>query len=82
MLFIYILYLTLEPSMDLLKWIVYIGSCTYLTVAYRHVYGTRTWIGALAKALFTGVIYIIISISILIAILLVASFIVIGKDAF
>ena len=82
MLFIYILYLTLEPSMDLLKWIVYIGSCTYLTVAYRNVYGTRTWIGALAKALFTGVIYMIISISILIVILFVASMIVIGKDAF
>ena len=82
MLFIYILYLTLEPSMDLLKWIVYIGSCTYLTVAYRHVYGTRTWIGALAKALFTGVIYMIISISILIVILFVASMIVVGKDAF
>ena len=82
MLFIYILYLTLEPSMRLLKWIVYIGSCTYLTVAYRNVYGTRTWIGALAKALFTGVIYMIISISILIAILFVASIIVIGKGGF
>lgn len=76
MLFIYILYLTLEPSMDLLKWIVYIGSCTYLTVAFRHVYGTRTWIGAIAKALFTGVIYMFISISILIVILFVASLIV------
>ena len=78
MLFIYILYLTVQPSMSLLKWIIYIGSCTYLTVAFRHVYGTRTWIGALAKALFTGVIYMIINISILIAILLVASLIVLA----
>ena len=76
MLFIYILYLTVQPSMSLLKWIIYIGSCIYLTVAFRHVYGTRTWIKALAKALFTGVIYMIINISILIAILFVASFIV------
>ena len=82
MLFIFILYLTVEPSIRLLKWIIYIGSCTYLTIAFRNVYGTRTWIKAIAKALFTGLIYMIISISILLAILMVAAIIVVGNSAF
>ena len=82
MLFIYILYLTIEPSMSLMKWIIYIGSCTYLTIAFRNVYGTRTWIKAIAKALFTGLIYMIISISILLVILMVAAMIVIGESEF
>ena len=82
MLFIYILYLTVEPSMSLLKWIVYIGSCAYLSIAFRNVYETRTWIKAITKALFTGLIYMIISISILLAILVVAAIIVIFKSEF
>ena len=82
MLFVYILYLTVDPSTTLLRWIIYIGSCTYLTIAFRNVYGTRTWLKALVKALFTGLVYMVISISILLAILVFATVIVIGQAEF
>ena len=81
MLFVYILYLAVEPSMSLLKWIVYIGSCTYLTIAFRKVYETRTWMKAIIKALFTGLFYMIVSISILLTIFIVAAAIVIANGA-
>ena len=82
MLFVYVLYLAVEPSMSLLKWIIYIGSCTYLTIAFRNVYGTRTWMKAIIKALFTGLVYMIISISILLTIFMVAATIVIANGSF
>ena len=81
MLFVYILYLAVEPSVSLLKWIVYIGSCTYLTIAFRKVYETRTWMKAIIKALFTGLFYMIVSISILLTIFIVAAAIVIANGA-
>ena len=82
MLFVYVLYLAVEPSMSLLKWIIYIGSCTYLTIAFRNVYGTRTWMKAIIKALFTGLFYMIVSISILLTIFMVAATIVIANGSF
>ena len=72
MICIYLLYLTVSPSIELLNWIMAIGSCLYLTIAFRRVYETRTWIGAALKALLTSLIYMLIGLVIFLGILLVA----------
>lgn len=72
MLFIYLLYLIAAPSMDLLEYIMIIGSCVYLTIAYRRVYATSTWTKAIIKALFTSFVYLFIGFMIFFAIFLVA----------
>ncbi len=72
MICIYLLYLTVSPSIELLNWIMAIGSCLYLTIAFRRVYETKTWIGAALKALLTSLIYMLIGLVIFLGILLVA----------
>ena len=48
------------------------GSCIYLTVAFLRVYKTDTWFKAIVKALFTSLVYFIISLFIFIGIFLIA----------
>jgi hypothetical protein len=61
--------------MELLNWIMVIGSCVYLTIAFREVYETKTWIGSALKALFTSLVYLLISLVIVFGIFIVACFI-------
>jgi hypothetical protein len=75
MMCIFLLHLTLSPSMELLNWIMVIGSCVYLTIAFREVYETKTWIGSALKALFTSLVYLLISLVIVFGIFIVACFI-------
>lgn len=77
MIFIYILYLTVDPSMNLLLWIVRIGSVLYLVLAIRNVYEPNSWIKAIIKALLTYVFYMLNCLIMLIIILFVACFIII-----
>ena len=79
MICIYILYLTVAPPIELLNWIMIVGSCLYLTVAFREVYQTRTWVIAALKALFTCLVYLLIMLIILVVIFLVATFILAGE---
>ena len=73
---IYILYLTVSPAIELLECILSIGTCTYLTIAFRRVYFTASWFEAILKALFTSLLYFIISLLIFIVIFLIACYIV------
>ena len=77
MIFIYILYLTVDPSMNLLLWIVRIGSVLYLVLSIRNVYEPNSWIKAIIKALLTYVFYMLNCLIMLIIILFVACFIII-----
>ena len=76
MMCIYILHLTLAPSMDLLKYVMIIGSCVYLTMAFHRVYNSDTWTKAILNALFTSLIYFIIGLVIFAGIFLVACYLI------
>ena len=75
MLCIFLLHLTLSPPIELLNWIMLIGSCLYLTIAFRQVYETKTWIRSVLKALFTSLVYVLIGLVIVFGIFIVACFI-------
>ena len=79
MLCIFLLHLTLSPPMDWMQWIIIIGSCLYLTIAFRNVYGTSTWTKAIFKALFTSVVYVLIGLGVFLGILIVAVFVAINN---
>ncbi len=76
---IFLLHLTLSPPMEWLQWFMIVGSCLYLTVAFRNVYGTTTWTGAALKALFTSVVYVLIGVVIFFGIFIVACFLTADK---
>ena len=77
---IYLLHLTLSPSVEWLECIMLIAPCTYLTIAFHRVYRTNTWFKAVLKALFTSLVYFIISLLTFIGIFLIACFIVAGME--
>ena len=79
MICIFLLHLTVSPPMWLLECGMVIGSCLYLTIAFRKVYGTRSWVGAAFKALFTSLIYVFICLLVFLGILLVAFFVAINN---
>lgn len=74
---IYILYLTCAPPMSILEYILIIGSCVYLTIAFRNVYEIKNWGTAIIKSLLTSCIYFFILLSIFIIIFFTACFIVV-----
>ena len=74
--FIYVLFLVMNPSMGMLLWFIRISASLYLVMAIRRVYNTRSWISAIVKALFTYLIYFIYCIIILVIIFIIACFIV------
>ena len=79
MICIFLLHLTLSPPMWLLECGMVIGSCLYLTIAFRNVYGTSTWTKAMFKALFTSVVYVLIGLGVFLGILIVAVFVAINN---
>ena len=79
MICIFLLHLTLSPPMWLLECGMVIGSCLYLTIAFRNVYGTSTWTKAMLKALFTSVVYVLIGLGVFLGILIVAFFVAINN---
>ena len=72
---IYILYLTLAPSMDILEYAMMISSCVYLTIAYHRVYAS-SWVAAFVKSVLTSLIYCIILLMIFVVIFFIACFII------
>lgn len=76
MICIYILYLIIAPSIQLLEYVLFIGSCLYLAIAYHKVY-TSSWLKAIIKSLLTSFIYFIILLTIFIVILFIACIIVV-----
>lgn len=72
MISIYVLHLSVAPSMEILNWIMSIGSCLYLTIAFRRVYKNNTWIKSIFKALLISLIYLFIILCILFTLLFIA----------
>lgn len=70
----YALYLIFNLPANVLQWIVIIGSCTYLIIAFRRVYEVGSWFRAITKTLFTTAIYSIICITIIFVIFIAAIF--------
>lgn len=60
LLFIYILYLTIQPDFDILQWIVSLASWLYLSIAVRRVYDENSWIMSVVKALLISFVYLMI----------------------
>ena len=79
MMCIFLLRLTLSTPMEWLQWVMIIGSCLYLTIAFRNVYGTTTWTRAALKALFTSVVYLLIGLVIFFGIFIVACFVTVNN---
>ena len=76
MILIYVLHLTVSPSMAILQWILRIGAGLYLTIAFHKVYEPKSWIRSIIKALFTYAVYMLNLLAILVVILIIACFIV------
>ena len=79
MICIFLLHLTLSPPMEWLQWVMIIGSCLYLTIAFRNVYGTTTWTMSALKALFTSMVYMLICLVIFFLIFIVACLVVVNQ---
>ena len=60
LLIIYLLYLVVQPSFEVLKWIILLGSCLYLSIAVKRVYENNSWIKSVLKALLISLIYLLI----------------------
>ena len=67
--FIYIAYLIASPSKSVLEWVLILGSCTYLTLAFREVYGVNSWFKSIVKSILTSMLYFLIILFVIIAIL-------------
>ena len=81
MICIFLLHLTADPSMKVLECGLAIGSCVYLTVAFRRVYAIKSWVRAIVKSLLTSLIYFIILLLIFMGIFLIACFVIVLNNA-
>lgn len=78
MLCLYILCLIVPVPSGILQYIVAIGSCIYLAIAFHRVYKTSTWFSAIVKALITSLVYFVICLMMCVAIIIAATIIVIS----
>lgn len=75
---LYILHLTLRPSMALLNQIFTIFSCIYFARAFHSVYET-TWFRSITKAILSNVIYYTICLAIFSLVIVVSLIVVVAK---
>ena len=80
LLVIYLLYLTLEPSFDILKWVMILSSGLYLTIAVKNVYEHHSWIKSIWKAFFISLNYLLICLMVFCVIFIVVTFAVIMSE--
>ena len=78
---IYLLYLTVAPPADLLLWGLHLGSCAYLTLTFRRVYGVTSWWKAVMKSIFLNLNYFFILFSVFMVMCFVAIVIVALQQA-
>ena len=76
---IYIAYLIVSPPTSVMKWGLVSASVFYLILAFREVYGVKSWGQSVVKAVFTNVIYQLICVLVLFVILILACIVVAGK---
>ena len=81
MICIFVLHLTIAPPMRLLELILVVGSCTYLTIAFKTVYKANSWKKAIVKSLLTSLVYILILSFILIVVFFAACVVIIDNQA-
>jgi hypothetical protein len=79
MICIFLLHLTIAPPKQLLESILALGSCLYLTIAFRRVYENHSWVKAIVKSLLTSLIYFFILLMIFIVIFFIACVIIADK---
>jgi hypothetical protein len=77
---IYLLYLTVAPPTDLLLCGLHLGSCAYLTLTFRRVYGVTSWWKAVVKSILVNLNYFFILFLIFVVMCFVALFIVIAQQ--
>ena len=71
---IYLLYLTIDPSFEVLNRIMTISSISYLVVAVKNVYENRSWIKSIVKALLISLVYFLICFMTFLVIFIIATF--------
>lgn len=76
LLVIYLLYLTVDPSFDMLQWVMIVSSGLYLTIAVKNVYEHHSWIKSIVKALLISLNYLLICFMAFFIILIIAIFMV------
>ena len=77
LLMIYLLYLTIHPSFEILQWIMVLSSVTYLTIAVKNVYENYSWIKSIVKAILISLAYLLIGFMAFFVIFIIAIFMVI-----
>lgn len=75
-LLLFITNLIASPPMEIMQWIMISGACTYLTLAIRKVYETKTWFHAAGQAILVNLGYVVILTILFFAIFIAASAIV------
>ena len=80
LLVIYLLYLTIEPGFDILKWVMILSSGLYLTIAVKNVYEHHSWIKSILKAFFISLNYLMICLMIFCVIFIITTFVVIASE--
>ena len=74
LLLVYLLYLTIHPSFDVLEWIMILSSCVYLTIAVKNVYESNSWIKSMVKAFLISIVYSLICFMVFFIIFIIAIF--------
>ena len=74
LLLVYLLYLTIHPSFDVLEWIMILSSCVYLTIAVKNVYNNHSWTKSIMKAFFISLVYLLICLMAFFVIFVIAIF--------
>lgn len=77
LLVIYLLYLTVELSFDVMQWVMIVSSGLYLTIAVKNVYEHHSWVKSIVKALFITFNYLLICFMAFFIILIMATFMVV-----
>ena len=70
---VYVAHLMVNIPMPIFQIIFILWPCIYLTIAFRRVYGTTSWIRATGNALFTSFIYFLIILITFMFIFIIAS---------
>lgn len=74
MLVIYLLYLTVQPSFEILEWIMILSSGIYLTIAIKNLYERKSRLKSIVKALLISLVYLLICFFIFFIIFIIAAF--------
>ena len=79
LLVIYLLYLTVNPSFDMLQWVMIVSSGLYLTIAVKNVYEHHSWMKSIVKAFLISLNYLLICFMAFFIIFIIATFMVMDK---